>query len=106
MAGPRPGCLRWVRRIIPILERSRRMKDKLIMKILLAGFIMGIVSALSGASLVFEQTEIIQHAELDDAKAEAVYRFTNTGDAPVTLKDPKSSCGCTVPKLEKHEYQP
>lgn len=25
------------------------------------------------------------------------FRFTNTGDAPLVIQKPKSSCGCTVP---------
>lgn len=29
---------------------------------------------------------------------ETVFKYTNTGDAPLVITDIKSSCGCTVPK--------
>ncbi|MEX0330184.1 MAG: DUF1573 domain-containing protein [Puniceicoccaceae bacterium] len=58
------------------------------------------------AALEFEQTEIVNNPSLMDQKAEAVFRFTNTGEEAVTLINPTSSCGCTVPKLEKLVYQP
>ena len=60
----------------------------------------------ASAALEFDQTEIVKNPSLMDQKAEAVFRFTNTGEEAVTVMDPTSSCGCTVPKLEKKEYQP
>ena len=61
---------------------------------------------LAGAVLEFDQTEIVHKADLLEEKAEATFRFTNTGAEPVVIMDPVSSCGCTVPKLEKKEYLP
>ncbi|MEX0326409.1 MAG: DUF1573 domain-containing protein [Puniceicoccaceae bacterium] len=63
-------------------------------------------SLLTQAALEFDQTEIINNPSMMDQKAEAVFRFTNTGEEAVTVMNPTSSCGCTVPKLEKLEYQP
>jgi hypothetical protein len=34
------------------------------------------------------------------------FEFTNTGDAPLIIKDVKSSCGCTVPSWTKEPIAP
>ncbi|MDV6168754.1 DUF1573 domain-containing protein [Flavobacterium sp. DG1-102-2] len=34
------------------------------------------------------------------------FEFTNTGDAPLIIKDVKSSCGCTVPSWTKDPVAP
>jgi len=36
----------------------------------------------------------------------AVFKFTNTGDAPLIITDAKSSCGCTVPNPPKDPIAP
>ena len=56
--------------------------------------------------LVFEQEQIEHQAGLMEDKTEAVFKFTNTSDSEVTIKSARSSCGCTVPKLEKNTYAP
>ena len=33
---------------------------------------------------------------------ETMFKFTNTGDAPLIITDAKSSCGCTVPEYPKN----
>ena len=35
-----------------------------------------------------------------------VFEFTNTGDAPLIIKDVKSTCGCTVPSKPKEPIMP
>lgn len=62
--------------------------------------------ASTEAELVFENTEIEIQSGFLDTSAEALFRFTNTGDQPVVITDLKSSCGCTVPQLEKRQYAP
>jgi len=37
---------------------------------------------------------------------ETVFKFTNTGDAPLIITDAKSSCGCTVPNPPKDPIAP
>lgn len=32
-----------------------------------------------------------------NGNGECEFRFTNTGDAPLLIQKPKSSCGCTIP---------
>jgi len=39
-------------------------------------------------------------------KVEHVFKFTNTGDAPLVIVDAKSSCGCTVPTYPKTPVAP
>ena len=34
------------------------------------------------------------------------FEFTNTGDAPLIIKDVKSTCGCTVPSWPKEPIAP
>lgn len=36
------------------------------------------------------------------AAQETVFKFTNTGNAPLIITDAKSSCGCTVPDYPKN----
>lgn len=42
----------------------------------------------------------------DAQKLTHTFTFTNTGEAPVTLKDVKSSCGCTTPEWPKEPIEP
>ena len=58
------------------------------------------------AKLHFEATEQTLPTKWSDAKVEAVYKFTNTGNETVRVTDMQSSCGCTVPVLDKKEYKP
>ena len=70
------------------------------------------------ASLTFAQTEEIKTTmEFDETsfdfgtiepgeKASHTYTFTNTGDAPLVIKNAKGSCGCTVPSWPKAPVMP
>lgn len=62
--------------------------------------------ALLQAGLEFEATELELQVGLMDDSVEAVFRFKNTGEQTVTISDTRSSCGCTVPTLEKAVYVP
>lgn len=42
----------------------------------------------------------------DEKDVEYRFKFTNTGKGPLVLRQPTSSCGCTVPQLTKTEYLP
>jgi type II secretory pathway pseudopilin PulG len=73
--------------------------------------IVAVLSALAApvyvsAALEFEQTRIEQQAKLLDDQSMAVFRFTNTGDQPIEILRVQSSCGCTVPELDKQQYAP
>lgn len=63
-------------------------------------------ASTAGAALVFEQTEIEKTASLFDERMEVAFGFVNEGGEPVTITELRSSCGCTVPQLEKKTYEP
>ena len=60
--------------------------------------------ACAFAGLTWETREIVQRASYADARAEAVFRFTNTGTSPVTITGLSSSCGCTTAALDQRTY--
>ena len=43
---------------------------------------------------------------LDTNDAHLAYLFRNTGTGPLTITQVKTSCGCTVPELDKKTYMP
>lgn len=65
-----------------------------------------LVPVAARAELVFATTQVDHQAAPGDTAYNAVFPFTNEGDAPITIASVKSSCGCTVPQLEKTEYAP
>ena len=56
--------------------------------------------------LAFETENIVHDVGLLDEKTEGIFRFTNSGQEEITITDVSSSCGCTVPKLDKRTYKP
>lgn len=58
------------------------------------------------AGLEWKQTELSVPAAVGQEKIEAVFEFTNAGDVPIKIIEATSSCGCTVPELEKDTYAP
>lgn len=64
------------------------------------------ISPALRAELVFDTTQIDYTAEVGEQSYTAEFPFTNKGDATVTIADVRSSCGCTVPTLEKDVYAP
>lgn len=65
------------------------------------------VSAQEGAKIEFK-TETINYGDVVKGKDDGVreFVFTNTGDAPLIIKDVKSSCGCTVPTKPTEPIMP
>jgi Protein of unknown function (DUF1573) len=66
-----------------------------------------IANAQSGAKIEFKEETInygVVYKGEDSGKR--VFEFTNTGDAPLIIKDAKSTCGCTVPSFSKEEIAP
>lgn len=60
----------------------------------------------ASAKLAFDTTRIEHEATFEEESYTAVFPFTNNGDETVEIFDVKSSCGCTVPTLEKKTYDP
>ncbi|EIQ00638.1 Protein of unknown function (DUF1573) [Opitutaceae bacterium TAV1] len=65
-----------------------------------------LATAYLPAALVFETTTISQPAQAGDTEMVTVFRFKNTGGTAEEITKLDSSCGCTVPELEKRVYQP
>lgn len=64
------------------------------------------VTLAATAKITFEKTEL-DFGELESGKVvDMEYKFKNTGDEILIIKNISSSCGCTVTKVEKKEYQP
>ena len=54
----------------------------------------------------FEETEFDFGTIDQGTNVEHVFKFTNTGKAPLVIVDAKSSCGCTVPQYTKEPIAP
>ena len=59
-----------------------------------------------GAILHWDQTEVSLDAPPFAESVEGAFTFTNTTKQTVTIAEIHSSCGCTVPQLEKRAYAP
>ncbi len=82
-----------------------KMMKKLLVYLTL---LIGIFSfAQSGAKIEFKE-ETINYGEVEKGKDNGIriFEFTNTGDAPLVIKNAKSSCGCTVPEWPKEPIAP
>lgn len=63
------------------------------------------VTLAATAKITFEKTEL-DFGELESGKvADLEFKFKNTGDETLIIKNISSSCGCTVTKVEKKEYK-
>jgi hypothetical protein len=57
-------------------------------------------------TMEFEESEWDFGKITDGDKVRHVFKFTNTGDEPLTIKNAKGSCGCTVPEWPKEPIAP
>ncbi|MDX1545187.1 MAG: DUF1573 domain-containing protein [Christiangramia sp.] len=53
--------------------------------------------------ITFEETEFDFGNIAKGTNVEHVFKFTNTGKAPLVITNASSSCGCTVPTYPKNE---
>ena len=51
--------------------------------------------------MTFEKTEHDFGKIVQGTPVETVFKFTNTGEAPLIITDAKSTCGCTIPEYPK-----
>ncbi|RDI13093.1 DUF1573 domain-containing protein [Flavobacterium sp. AG291] len=63
--------------------------------------------AQSGAKMEFK-SDTVDYGNTSKETDNGIrfFEFTNTGDAPLIIKDVKSSCGCTVPSWPKEPIAP
>lgn len=64
------------------------------------------VSHPLSAQLTWSDTQIDQTLNLGQDSADAVFKFTNSGIYPVTIRSTSSSCGCTTAELGQRVYEP
>ena len=58
------------------------------------------------AKIEFE-TDVIDYGTIEKgADGVRIFKFTNTGDAPLIISNAKSTCGCTVPSWPKDPIAP
>jgi len=52
-------------------------------------------------------SEVHDFGQIDpSAKLKCEFKFTNTGSKPLKIRQPRSTCSCTIAKLGKTEYAP
>ena len=65
------------------------------------------VSAQEKVAKIEFASETIDYGTIEKgADGVRVFKFTNTGDAPLIITKVKSSCGCTVPKKPEEPIMP
>jgi hypothetical protein len=64
------------------------------------------LTSLSEAELTWESQKIELNATTEDQEAVTSFKFKNTGDAPVTILNLATDCGCTRTELTKKTYSP
>lgn len=63
-------------------------------------------AGVSRAGLAFDQYLVDLGETHPSEQVSARFRFTNTGEVPVTLKKLEPSCGCLTPELRKKVIEP
>ncbi len=63
-------------------------------------------NAQEGAKIQFKTREIDYGEVEKGSDGTRVFEFTNIGDAPLIIKNTKSSCGCTVPSKPEKPVMP
>ncbi len=65
-----------------------------------------ITLTVSAQEFKFEN-EVINYGKVAlGSEGKRVFEFTNVGDAPLIIKDIRSTCGCTVPKKPEKPIMP
>jgi hypothetical protein len=78
------------------------------MRTLLSGLTMFLFFTFStyAQEIKFASNEI-NYGKIDKgANGERVFKFTNSGSAPLIIQEAKGSCGCTVPTYPKEPIMP
>jgi hypothetical protein len=69
-------------------------------------FLLWLIAGSAFGQLTWETTEQSFNSKQQDKEVVAKYKFTNTGSAPVKIKNVRTSCGCTTAALSKTDYAP
>lgn len=75
---------------------------------LLAAVFIGTASYAQAGPKIELKSETIDYGTVTKEADNGIraFEFTNTGDAPLIIKDVKSTCGCTVPSWPKEPIAP
>jgi hypothetical protein len=79
---------------------------KVIMTFVLIAAIAGITKAQNGPVMTFEKTEIDYGNVVQNSDGVRVFKFKNTGNEALVIKNAHGSCGCTVPKWPNEPIKP
>lgn len=83
------------------MARAASIRVLVVVCVLVAG------AARAGAGqLEWDRKEVELHPGPGETKAEAVFHFKHTGTAAVTIRQVRSSCGCTAAQPDKTRYVP
>lgn len=63
-------------------------------------------AAQSGPTMTFEVTTVDYGTIDKGSEPLRKFKFTNTGNEPLIIKNAKGSCGCTVPKYPQEPIMP
>ncbi|MBR5911253.1 MAG: DUF1573 domain-containing protein [Bacteroidales bacterium] len=81
-------------------------KSIIIVTIILAVFLQMSAQKTQGPKIAFEETVFDFDTIMQNGNGEHVFRFTNTGDAPLLITSAFSSCGCVVPEWPREPIAP
>lgn len=80
---------------------------KQLITILFVGLLSFSVNAQDKQAKIEFESETIDYGTIEKgADGVRVFKFKNTGDAPLIITKVKSSCGCTVPKKPEEPIMP
>ena len=80
---------------------------KQLFTILFVGLLSFSVNAQDKVAKIEFESETIDYGTIEKgADGIRVFKFTNTGNAPLIISKVKSSCGCTVPKKPEEPIMP
>lgn len=87
---------------------ERNMKRIGILILVILGAVSSIMAAeKERAQIKFEQTIFdFGNIKEDGGKVTHEFKFTNTGNAPLTINSAKAECGCTRPEYPQKEIAP
>ena len=77
------------------------------MKTILSFFAVCFIALTVNAQEFKFETETINYGKVAiGSEGKRTFEFTNVGEAPLIIKDIKSTCGCTVPKKPEEPIMP
>lgn len=81
-------------------------KSNIIATIILAAVFQMSAQETKSPRIAFKETVFNYDTIMQNSNGEHVFRFTNTGDAPLLITSAFSSCGCVVPEWPKEPIAP